>query len=172
MVAETGISTTYETIPKLQTSQAGSRLSAVNSNWPKVVHHGSDDKEACREIKRDPAVLLSVARADSQCGHITHQPSAMLTLLRGGVGGVGWGEATWREGEGWRKRAIEKIDASSWNLGVGLSLLGAPEENSSVRHLSQASSVTQAQGAINHSGGAGFKGEEREIKKIGNKYVH
>lgn len=96
MVAETGISTTYETIPKLQTSQAGSRLSAVNSNRPKVVHHGSDDKEACREIKRDPAVLLSVARADSQRGHITHHPSAMLTLLRGGVGGVG-GE--WRHGE-------------------------------------------------------------------------
>lgn len=66
---------------------------------------------------------------------------------------------------------IKEIDAASWNLGVDLSLLGALEENSSVRHPSQASNVTQAQGAINHSGGAGLQGEEREIR-IDNKYVY
>lgn len=62
-------------------------------------------------------------------------------------------------------QVIKQIDAASWNLSVGLVLLGALEENSGVRHLSRASNVTQAQGAINHCGGAGLHGEEREMEK-------
>lgn len=49
-------------------------------------------KRPAGKLRETAAVVLSVAHADGERGHITHHPSATLTLLGGGA-------ATWRERE-------------------------------------------------------------------------